>query len=54
MYLWSNGQTTEDIQQLTGGTYTVTVTGEDGCTNTAAFDITNTNSTFTFTGAVGS
>jgi hypothetical protein len=52
MYLWSNGQTTEDIQQLTGGTYAITVTGEDGCTNTAVFDIANTNSTFTFNGIV--
>lgn len=52
MYLWSNGQTTEDLQQLTGGTYSLTVTGEDGCTNNATFDIINTNSNFSFTGTV--
>lgn len=51
-FLWSNGQTTEDLQLLTGGTYIVTVTGDDGCTNTATFDIINTNSNFSFTGAV--
>jgi hypothetical protein len=34
----------EDLQQLTGGTYSVTVTSVDGCTGTASFDIINTNS----------
>ncbi len=52
MYLWSNGQTTEDLQQLTGGTYSVTVTADDGCTNTATFDIINTNSNFSFIGDI--
>lgn len=52
MYLWSNGQTTEDLQQLPGGTYSVTVTGDDGCTNTATFDIINTNANFSFTGNI--
>lgn len=30
-YLWSNGQTTEDLLNIAGGTYTVTVTNEFGC-----------------------
>ncbi len=30
-FLWSNGSTTEDINGLTNGTYTVTVTGGNGC-----------------------
>ena len=30
-YLWSNGSTSEDVSSLTSGTYTVTVTGANGC-----------------------
>ncbi len=48
-YIWSNGNTTEDLTQLTGGTYTVTVTAGNGCTATSMFDIVNTNSNYTFT-----
>ncbi len=51
-FLWSNDQTTEDIQLLTGGFYTVTVTGGDGCTATSTFEIINSNSTFSFSGLV--
>lgn len=31
-FLWSNGSTTEDLQGLTTGTYTVTITDTQGCT----------------------
>ncbi|MBT8194818.1 MAG: T9SS type A sorting domain-containing protein [Bacteroidia bacterium] len=32
-YSWSNGETTEDISNLNGGVYTVTVTDNEGCTS---------------------
>jgi len=32
MYQWSNGDTTQQIDSLTAGTYTVTVTDSNGCT----------------------
>lgn len=30
-FLWSNGSTSQDIESLASGTYTVTVTGANGC-----------------------
>lgn len=36
-YLWSNGQTTEDISGLNNGWYTVTVTDAAGCTVNQSF-----------------
>ncbi len=39
-YLWSNTATTEDIHNLNGGTYSVTVTDANGCTLTRTFTIT--------------
>lgn len=30
-FLWSNNATTQDLTNVVGGTYTVTVTGADGC-----------------------
>ena len=34
-FLWSNGATTEDLTDLTAGTYSVTVTDANNCTATA-------------------
>lgn len=33
-FLWNNGANTEDLSGVTGGTYTVTVTDNNGCTET--------------------
>ena len=35
-FLWNTGQTTQIIQNLPAGTYTVTVTDNNGCTGTAS------------------
>ena len=39
-YAWSNTATTEDINSLAAGTYTVTVTDANSCTATTNFTIT--------------
>ncbi len=39
-FLWSNGQTTDQITSLTPDNYSVTVTDNHGCSQTNDFDIT--------------
>ncbi|NJL75445.1 MAG: HYR domain-containing protein [Saprospiraceae bacterium] len=40
-YRWSNGDTTASADSLAAGTYTVTVTGSDGCPSQQTVTITN-------------
>ena len=49
-FLWSNAAITEDLNSITGGTYTVTVTAGNGCTATQSITV-NDN---VFTPAIGS
>ncbi len=39
-YQWSNGDTTQNIDQLTGGSYSLTVTDANGCTGSQSFSVT--------------
>ncbi len=50
LYLWSNGMAQPDLTDLPAGLYTVTVTGDNGCTATCSTEINNINSNFTITG----
>ena len=38
-FLWNNGATTEDLFNLSAGTYTVTVTDINGCTNSISVNV---------------
>jgi gliding motility-associated-like protein len=38
-YQWSNGSISQDLTQLTGGTYTVVITDGSGCDTTLSFSI---------------
>jgi subtilisin-like proprotein convertase family protein len=42
-FLWSNGSTSEDINNLNPGTYDVVVTGPDGCSISQSFVVGNTD-----------
>jgi uncharacterized protein (TIGR02145 family) len=38
-YLWSTGETTESIENLTTGTYSITITDSEDCTTETTFDV---------------
>ena len=49
---WSNGSTNEDLFDVAPGPYTVTITGEDGCTTTASTTVTSINTNLSIAGLV--
>jgi gliding motility-associated-like protein len=48
-YLWNNGATTSNITNITAGTYSVTATDQNGCTNNQTFQLTNNGIALTST-----
>ncbi|HJW31265.1 MAG TPA: gliding motility-associated C-terminal domain-containing protein, partial [Saprospiraceae bacterium] len=45
-FLWSNGSTQEDLQNIQSGFYDVTVTRDNGCTASTFFNVQDTSSSF--------
>lgn len=50
-YAWSNSETTQDIDSLGAGTYSVTVTDDNGCIDSLSFNLVNSGSAINITPA---
>lgn len=50
-YSWSNGATTEDLNGLSQGTYTVSVSDANGCSETSSFNVAS-DGNFNYTVAI--
>ena len=51
-FMWSNGETSEDIFHLAAGTYSVTVTDESGCDQIGSYTITQPTNPLIVNGTV--
>jgi gliding motility-associated-like protein len=51
-YVWSNGQTSQDLNNVAAGNYDVTITSNNGCTSTATTTVEDNPVLFGYNGAV--
>lgn len=48
-YVWSNSSSTQDLNNINAGVYSVVATDANGCSTSASFTLVNTNNAFTVT-----